>query len=193
MYEGYPELSTGRIGSSPGKKIRYEDRDNFISVGYGMVVLFNSSGNYLHTQKRVAVVPPEDEYVWPNLNFEDIGEAMKQGSLASQVQDLEGLVFGNLQRGILEEPDYHFVNSKNTMAEVLGKVRIPSFGMQGMITIIIIIVIVIILIVMLCCCCRASCKINRSGRQALQEYAMLEMGAKPKRQPRGQRRALNQH
>ena len=158
-----------------------------------MVVLFNSSGNYLHTQKRVAVVPPEDEYVWPNLNFEDIGEAMKQGSLAGQVQDLEGVVFGNLQRGILEEPDYHFVNSKNTTAEALGKVKIPSFGMQGMITIIIIIVIVIILIVMLCCCCRASCKINCSGRQALQEYAMLKMGAKPKRQPRGQWRALNQH
>ena len=77
LYQGFLQMESGRILSSPGRTISCAEREDHLSIRFGMTLLFNSSGYYIIiTERQMAVIPPADEYVVPNLGLEDMGDLM---------------------------------------------------------------------------------------------------------------------
>ena len=193
LYQGFLQMESGRIVSSPGRTINCAERENHLSVGFGMTLLFNSSGYYLVTERQRSVFPPADEYIVPNLGLEDIGEIMKEVSLSNQVEDLAEIVLNNINRGVLEPPMWQFVNTSNGMVEKIKRVKMPRFELFDLSSLLVMLGLIILIMgvgVACCCCCGCpSCtykasqavKIVKKKTPRVSKYegiALVEMGAK---------------
>ena len=129
---GYVDRLTGAISQEPGHSIPCESKDHILSIGRGMLVRYNVSGNYLLTQD-LEVRDIETDLVERENDFIDLGEMTEERGLLQRVETLAEVVFNNVQNGILEPAQLENRSESQVMTDIKGVNwnRIFGFDMEA--------------------------------------------------------------
>ena len=170
-YTGYLDLPTGRIRPTSGAQVECSERDNFMNIGFGMMVEFNESGEYLIAEGNHVARQNLEEFIPRNLPIDGIAEMMKSESLSYEVNQLAEIVYQNIDNGALVKD--HGIEAELGQSMTRNKIEWPKihhFGTKSLI--LTLVVLGVLVIIVITACCRCPC---RGHYQKRQRYEMIEM------------------